>query len=197
MPPILTAMSFSSPPASGSHREYDLRVRTLSFILAALEVTNRHSPTTLEPNPVLVKEEAELYPVPEGSPDGTNAKHVHPDSDTLKLLNQLALLLVREHEIVAVLPKRFAPQGLQVMVSIDSDSDSDEERVGWEPAIKYLVTRNPRSASPSPRNSNAGAAAALSMVSTSLIKVTTLKDMYQFLVQYQFVSPSFKYCAKC
>lgn len=153
-------------------------------MLAALEVTNRQSPMTLDPNPVLVKEEAELYPAPEGSPDISKAKHVDPALDTLKLLNQLALLLVREHEIVAVLPKRFTSQVLQVMVSIDSNPDSDGESVAQELAIND---------SQPPRKSDAGAAAASSIVSSALTKVTTLKDMYQFLVQYQFVSPSFKY----
>ncbi|KAF8422250.1 hypothetical protein EV426DRAFT_706442 [Tirmania nivea] len=51
---------------------------------------------------------------------------VHVDTRWLELLNQVGLLLVREHEIVAVLPKRSGPRAdLSIMTTTDSVTHSD------------------------------------------------------------------------
>lgn len=47
-------------PGSDSHQAYDLHTRALTYILSAFEATNRDSTTTLKPNPVLMKAEADL-----------------------------------------------------------------------------------------------------------------------------------------
>jgi len=76
----------------------------------------------------------------------------------LKLLNQVALLLVREHEVVGVLPKSYGPEAIvQLVVATGSDSDSPDTHagVGTGPdtfvsraakvdAAKYVIARNSR-----------------------------------------------------
>ncbi|KAF8430170.1 hypothetical protein EV426DRAFT_7400 [Tirmania nivea] len=130
----------TTPLAVASSSAHDLRTRTLTFMISALDTTNSKSRaaafTSLEHNPVV------------SDPDGT-------DSNTrwLKLLNQIALLLVREHEIVAVLPKQSGPQAhVNIIVTTDSDSEEDYSLRSKDPQppppAKYLVTQNPTSDSP-------------------------------------------------
>ncbi|KAF8422235.1 hypothetical protein EV426DRAFT_606640, partial [Tirmania nivea] len=193
-PMILTAMS--EPPLldSDSYQSYDLRTRTVTYMLSAIKATNSDSATTLEPDPVLVKQEADLYPTPGGSQDVDSTYQYN--ADTLKFLNQVALLLVRDYEIVAVLPKRSGAQAhVNVMVTTDSDSDPDEPSTGEDSTheanklasrVKYFVTRNPLNDSPPSKKSNASAIEA--EVLSALEKVTTLKGMYEYLIKYRNVS---------
>ncbi|KAF8431133.1 hypothetical protein BGX38DRAFT_358973 [Terfezia claveryi] len=131
----------TTPLAVASLSAHDLRTRTLTFMISALNTTDSNSRaaafTSLEPNPVVSDD-----------PDST-------DSNTrwLKLLNQIALLLVREHEIVAVLPKQSGPHAhVNIMVTTDSDSEEDHSLHSQDPQppppAKYLVTQNPTSDSP-------------------------------------------------
>ncbi|RPB23424.1 hypothetical protein L211DRAFT_868565 [Terfezia boudieri ATCC MYA-4762] len=164
-------MSASPLSDSNSQRAYDLRTRTITYMLSAFEATNSDSATTLKPNPVLVKQEADLYPSPTGSQDADSTSQVNPDG--LRFLNQVASLLVREHEVVAVLPKRSGPQAhVNVMVTTDCDPDPDEP--------------NPRNDSPPGKTSNVGAISAELL--SALEKVTTLKGMYEYLIKYRHVS---------
>ncbi|KAF8429312.1 hypothetical protein BGX38DRAFT_1233440 [Terfezia claveryi] len=194
---MVTALSASPLLDSELHRAYDLRTRTVTYMLSALEVTTSNCTTNLEPNPVLVKQETDLYPALKGSHDTNSCKKAN--ADILKFLNQVALLLVREHEIVAVLPKRSGSQAhLNVMVTIDSDSDPDErstqenaiqqadKQSSISGGINYLVARNPRNDSPIGKRSNASAITA--EVLGALELVTTLKDMYKYLIKYRAIS---------
>ncbi|KAF8431368.1 hypothetical protein BGX38DRAFT_340231 [Terfezia claveryi] len=187
-------MSAPSLVGLNSHHAYDLRTRAITYMLAALEATSSDARTTLKPNPVILKNEAELYASPQGSNHLNSANQAN--SDRLKFLNQVALLLVREYEIVAVLPKRSGSQAhVNVMVTTDSDSDLDELNTGDlvqdasrpSPRIKYLVTRNPRNDSPSGKSSNASANTV--EVLHALEQVTSLPNMYEYLVKYRDMSP--------
>jgi len=103
-------------------------------MLSTLKVTMSPSTTTLDSNPLLVQEEADLYPASMGSHDCNSCGAImdstsHADLELFKFLNQVALLLVREYEIVVILPKRSRSDSqVNVMVITDSDSDSDEVR---------------------------------------------------------------------
>ncbi|KAF8421705.1 hypothetical protein EV426DRAFT_196340 [Tirmania nivea] len=196
-PTMMTALSASPILDSDLHRAYDLRTRTVTYMLSALEATNSDSTTNLTPNPVLVKHETDLYAARKGSRDDNSTNKVN--ASMLKFLNQVALLLVREHEIVAVLPKRSGSQAhLNVMVTIDSDSDPDEPSTQEnamqqtdkekciQGAVKYLVARNLPNESLGGKRSNASAITA--EVLRALEPVTTLKDMYKYLMKYRHVS---------
>ncbi|RPB27223.1 hypothetical protein L211DRAFT_866091 [Terfezia boudieri ATCC MYA-4762] len=107
----------------GAHSR-DLRVRTLSCILAALECTEPVIPLPTAAN-------SELQ-----SPYSSSRK----GRSRLELLNQVALLLVRERRIVGVLPKRSGPRALvELLVATDSGSDSPKLD-----ATEYIIVRNPR-----------------------------------------------------
>ncbi|RPB20005.1 hypothetical protein L211DRAFT_852715 [Terfezia boudieri ATCC MYA-4762] len=156
-------------PAHSSPSTYDLRTRTLTYILSAFNDSEAKSRvtstanTSLKPNPVAVSHEKDLHDEPymdtqSGTYRVCGAPHV--DTRWLKLLNQVAQLLVREHEIVAVLPKRSGPlANLSIMVTTDSDTDRDasvniDVNVVDSPDVEvgrkkqedfgYFVTRNPR-----------------------------------------------------
>ena len=172
----------------------------MTYMLSAFKATTRDCPTSLKPNPVLVKDEADLYPSLKRSQVAHSTNRV--SSDALKFLNLVALLLVREHEIVAVLPKRSGSRAhVNVIVTTDSDSDPDEPCTGDDSirevnrlplGVKYLVTRNPRDDSPPGKRSNPGVMA--SEVLRALAKVTTLKGMYEYLIKYRWVLSSYMYC---
>jgi len=167
----------------------------MTYILSAIEATN--SDSTLAPNPVLVRKETDLYLARNG-PQDASSNQVNPDA--LKFLNQVALLLVREHEIVAVLPTRSGSQAHgNVTVTVDSNSDSDPDenstkedsmhQANIEKTVplgnNYLVTRNPRNDSPPGRKSNSDTMTV--KVLRGLAKVTTIEDMYKYLIKYRYV----------
>ena len=119
---------------------HDRRTRALTCMISALRTT-ADSAVPLKPNPVV-----------SGS-GGTN----NVNTRWLKLLNHVALLLVREHEIVAVLPKRSGPQShVNIMVTDCSRSSSGGEDYGHlrskdpqhistpgeTPQTKYFVNRD-------------------------------------------------------
>ncbi|KAF8458450.1 hypothetical protein BGX38DRAFT_1256654 [Terfezia claveryi] len=133
----------------GAHSR-DLRVRTLSSILAALQCTDAS-----------FRNSTAVSPVPEPAiplPAAANSELKSPYSSSrkgrsrLELLNQVALLLVREHRIVGVLPKRSGPKAiLELLVATDSESDSPDIDANTETpqttkldATKYIIVRNPR-----------------------------------------------------
>ncbi|KAF8428800.1 hypothetical protein EV426DRAFT_571403 [Tirmania nivea] len=118
--PAVLPQSAQFEGRSTSSSAHDLRTRTLTFMISALNTTNSKSRaaafTSLEPNPVV------------SDPD------------------------VREHEIVAVLPKQSGPQAhVNIMVTTDSDSEEDYSLRSKDPQppppAKYLVTQ-PTSDSP-------------------------------------------------
>ncbi|KAF8415721.1 hypothetical protein EV426DRAFT_629160 [Tirmania nivea] len=184
---------------SDSHVAYDLRTRTITYILSALNVTNRDSDT--EPSPVLVREEAVLYPPRTGSQDPITSNNItdptaQVEREIFKLLNQVALLFVREHEIIAVLPKRSGSQAhVNVMVTTDSESDSDElsteeylHQAATQDSVplpmKYLVTRNPRNDSPPGKRTHARSNEVLMALHT----MTSPQEMYGYLIKYWHIS---------
>ena len=103
-------------------------------MISALNTTDSKSRAAvfapLEPNPVVSDPD---------DPDDT-----YGDTRWLKLLNQIAMLLVREHEIVAVLPK-WSGQQAHVNIIVTTDSDSSEENCSLRskdpPRAEYVVTQ--------------------------------------------------------
>ena len=91
----------------------DLRVRTLSTLVSAFQALNpvffSVNIGSLTPDPVVHQLD---------SPHDSGVK------PRLKLLNQLAMILIREKEVVAVLSKRSGlNSGDQFVFTMDSDSD--------------------------------------------------------------------------
>ncbi|RPB19109.1 hypothetical protein L211DRAFT_853513 [Terfezia boudieri ATCC MYA-4762] len=120
-----------------SHQDRDLRVRTLTSLLAAL------SPVT---NVLSIDDGTVLSDASTGQQERSRRNLTTDASQTwLKVLNHVAQLLVREHEIVAVLPKRSGPTA-HVNILIATDSSSNDDDVGSTEG--YLIARNPRFNSP-------------------------------------------------
>ncbi|KAF8419769.1 hypothetical protein EV426DRAFT_614761, partial [Tirmania nivea] len=94
----------------------------------------------------------------------------------LKLLNHIAQLLVREHETVAVLPKRSGPTA-HVNLFVATDSSSDDEEMESVPG--YIIARNARFDSPEPSPGNPAA---------KLAGIRSRQDMLQFFNTYRQVS---------
>ncbi|KAF8417583.1 hypothetical protein EV426DRAFT_622635 [Tirmania nivea] len=140
----------------------DLRVRTLSSILAALGTTdgltrdegiaslNSHPAISQLPAPVSALDPAMDVP----QIHSTSRPSLRTSQSSLKLLNQVALLLVREHEVVGIVPKRSGPKAIiELLVATDSDTDSPDADVHVdvkEPvrttklnANGYVVVRTP------------------------------------------------------
>lgn len=129
---MLQVLAPHSPTAmSTTSSSLDLRVRTLSTLVSAFQALNPAlfsvnigCPT---PDPVVHQ------------PDSPHDSEVKP---RLKLLNHLAMILIREREIVAVLSKRSGlNSGDQFVFTTDSDSDPDPESPTTKP---YVIAHNPR-----------------------------------------------------
>ncbi|RPB21192.1 hypothetical protein L211DRAFT_840942 [Terfezia boudieri ATCC MYA-4762] len=171
------------PVDLASHYERDLRARTLTSLLAALS-----SVITVPPDDI-VANSSNIFN------DGSNVQHTHTtpsvatltatargpqrrssrdESDMwLKLLNHIAQLLVREHEIVAVLPKRSGPTAhVNLVVATDSSNDDEDSADG------YYITRNPRSKSPEHFPNSLG----------QLLSISTEDAMLNYLHTYRAVS---------
>lgn len=139
---------------------------------------------SLQPNPVVASPENHLYPALGFS---TSRNHTRADSAWLKVLNQVAQLLVREHEIVAVLPKRSGPTAhVSLMVTTDSDSESDMEGAASPTSstlleTNYLIAQNPRNDQSSKALDPTGALDALQ-------KVSTMDSMLTYLNHHKHVS---------
>ncbi|KAF8432623.1 hypothetical protein BGX38DRAFT_1225260 [Terfezia claveryi] len=92
---------------------------------------------------------------PGDTPDPTAVEAKEPGTDDkpsrwLQHLNCVARLLVREHEIVAVLPKRTGSDARFSMVfTTDSSSDADSD-TGVIQQHDYVFSRNPRSTASPP-----------------------------------------------
>lgn len=99
-----------------SFEQDDLEFRTITTILHALDT---HEKITLE------------------------NFHVKPNQrSSLKLLSALSSLLVRDHEILAILPRRSS-QGTTVFVSSDENADIHDELLSMPPRSQTFITRNP------------------------------------------------------
>ncbi|KAF8417546.1 hypothetical protein EV426DRAFT_622383 [Tirmania nivea] len=149
------------------HQARDLRVRTLTSLLAALSpVTNApsyHEGTAL----------SDISTVQQEFPRNSVAD---PSQSWLKVLNHVAQLLVREHEIVAVLPKRSGPTAnISLLVATDSSSDD----VDTDSPDGYLIARNPRFNSPEPYPGNPF---------SRLVAISSHQDMLEYLDRYRHVS---------
>ena len=96
-------------------------------------------------------------------------------ADWLKLLNQVAQLLVREHEIVAVLTKRSGAAGsISLLFTADRSTDDDED------PLEYLVMRNPRrKPSPGPQSAE--------HPTESLHAIETKNDLLQYIYTHRKV----------
>ncbi|RPB21245.1 hypothetical protein L211DRAFT_889995 [Terfezia boudieri ATCC MYA-4762] len=144
-----------------SHRDRDLRMRTLTSLLAALSPLTGALPNTDGPavsGPVNIQQES------------TASK------TWAKVLNHVAQLLVREHEIVAVLPKRSGSTAhVSLLVTTDSSSD-DDDLLSDE---GYLIARNPRFNSPDPCPGNPLA---------KLVSVSSHHDLVLYLHKYRHVA---------
>ncbi|KAF8423512.1 hypothetical protein EV426DRAFT_114667 [Tirmania nivea] len=175
-----------SPP---SFTKYDLRTRTLTYMLRALNAQSKIPALTsesLKPNPVVSPEKLLYAASNAGTPRHRNAT----DSTWLKLLNHIAQLLVREHEIVAVLPKRSGPNAhVSLVVTTDSDSESDSERTQRTPSpasstsleTSYLITRNPR-------NDRLPEVLNPTQALQALEQVSNMDDMFTYLNNYTEIS---------
>jgi len=185
---------------------HDLRIRTLTYILSALD--SRHPTsgtaglTALQPNPVADNSDKPPDPDDDSASDGTSSTS-DGGTSLLKVLNQVALLLVREHEIVAVIPKRSGSDAhVNIMITTDSDSDRDAEEdrpnghypghedEGWDSHSEedttplegaYFVTRNPRNHSGHNTPTHSSALRALAVVGTP-------DEMFTYLNEYPDVS---------
>ncbi|KAF8422245.1 hypothetical protein EV426DRAFT_670976 [Tirmania nivea] len=118
-------MSCSTLEDLSSHRDRDLRMRTLTSLLAALSPLTGalpHDDRAAASGPVNIQRE------PTAS------------QTWAKVLNHVAQLLVREHEIVAVLPKRSGSTAhVSLLIATDSSSDDDD----LTSAEGYFIARNP------------------------------------------------------
>lgn len=120
-----------------THLERDFRVRTLTTLLAALNCTI----PTVNPSPILLpytSPDPASLDCPEYPPDTgpINGTRTVPATllRSMKLLNMMAQLFVRHHEIVAVIPKRTGPNATwSMVVSIDNGSSGDTEGQGQKP----------------------------------------------------------------
>ena len=188
MPVTRETLSLREAAQLASHHDRDLRVRTLTSLLAALSSVN---PESLESSTANIADSASVFRDDSGMqysdlPPVLDSHHCsahlgrHPPSRSntfLKLLNYIAHVLVREHEIVAVLPKRS--RRFNLFVAIDSSSDSEPDE--WIPSTTtpaYLITRNPRSKSPDPPPQD---------ITAQLQAISTEEDMLRFLHTYRHV----------
>ena len=167
---------------------YDLRTRTLTYMLKALNPQSKIpalSPESLQPNPVVVSPENPLCSVLGAS--APRRYRSGAERTWLKVLNQVAQLLVREHEIVAVLSKRSgATADVRFMVTTDSDSESDSERAAPSTSstmlkTNYLIAQNPRDDQP-PKTPNHGEAL------EALQQVSGMDGMLTYLNDHKVVS---------
>ncbi|RPB19914.1 hypothetical protein L211DRAFT_852788 [Terfezia boudieri ATCC MYA-4762] len=199
-----TLMSTESVGSALPQSVYDLRTRTLTCILSAIrdvEASSRiitAATGALKPNPVAIPHDKHLNAdLRQSHSLNTDDLSAHYDTRWLKLLNQVALLLVRENEIVAVLPKRSGPRAdLSIMIMTDSDTDSDVDTdsdiseddhsnnvnpllcAKIQDDFGYFITRNPRRNSiPTPQH-----------LLEALGEVDNLAGMLTYLSTYRYVS---------
>ncbi|KAF8416438.1 hypothetical protein EV426DRAFT_721796 [Tirmania nivea] len=179
--PLLRPLNTSSAPLSElvSHHDRDLRARTLTSLLAALSpITDGSSyDTTAGSVPIVsTKDGAPPWGTLSILQESPRDSSTNASQTWLKLLNHVAQLLVREHEIVAVLPKRSGPTA-HVNLLIASDSSGDDDPM--DSVDGYLIARNPRFDSPEPSPGNPVG---------KLIAISSQEDMLQYLHTYRHVS---------
>ncbi|KAF8457387.1 hypothetical protein BGX38DRAFT_1157815 [Terfezia claveryi] len=178
------SLNTSTVKPQSSLTTYDLRTRTLTHMLKALNQQSRLSYESLQPNPIVVSPENPLDPALASS---TSRHYTRADSTWLKVLNQVAQLLVREHEIVAVLPKRSGPTAhVSLMVTTDSDSEGDGDETASPTSGKllgtnYLISRNPR-------DDQSSTALNPTDALNVLQEVSTMDGMLTYLNQHKHVS---------
>lgn len=129
--------------------ELQLRARTLSCLAAALQDIDRSLVSDIVeesfPHPVAL-------PINTGDPsfaDDGKPISIYSRLTRLKVLNSLARLFVREHEIVAVLAKRSAQKpGFEFVVARDSGSEDKEDDIkqanGFRNTSETSLSRNSR-----------------------------------------------------
>lgn len=164
------ATDLSSAPISAlpTHADLDSRARTLTAILAAIKYTQPFS--AVQPNLVLFQY-TDIDPSCLDTTEGPTAAKAYANSTassklirSMKTLNLMAQLLVRAHEIVAVMPKVSRRTGKFSMIvssdSEDSDGDSPQNADGQNAdgdspqnaekrsVVGYVVARSPRPESP-------------------------------------------------
>ncbi|KAF8439598.1 hypothetical protein BGX38DRAFT_1273267 [Terfezia claveryi] len=181
------SLNTSADKSPSSLTTYDLRTRTLTYMLKALN-TQSNIPSlnyeSLQPNPVVASSENLLNPALGFS---SSKYHTTVDSAWLKVLNQVAQLLVREHEIVAVLPKRSGPTAhVSLMVTTDSDSESDFEGAASLTSstlleTNYLIAQNPR-------NDQSSKTLDPTEALNALQRVSTMDSMLAYLNDHKHVS---------
>lgn len=154
-------VDYSATPihALPNERQRDLRARTLSTLLSALRAVDPVSVKNLFHSSINPRLTATPEPLagdldPDFGVDGmglattanTSDEHAAGDkaSRWLKHLNCVARLLVREHETVAVLPKRSGPDAhLSMVVATDSSKHRSRHR------RKTTPKHNPQNRAPS------------------------------------------------
>lgn len=128
-PPSMAAIDPASPTAADLFEQDDLEFRTITTLLHTLGSRER---ITVE-----------------------NFQLSHQQRPRLKLLSALSSLLVRDHEILAVMPKRSA-RGMTLFVGSEGaeaahpDIRDDESTSSWSSSSSHenFITRNPRYSDP-------------------------------------------------
>ena len=168
-------MSTHSVLPSASDNE--LLVRTLTCMLAALPPADLGS---CPPDTAVVRGESDF--------DAFAPSTLTGRSCWLKLLNHLARLLVREHEIVAALPKRSgADADVNIMVTTDYNTHRTEpvKESTTRAEASYPVTQNPQGVSrPRHQLQHPSSDDALAVLKT----VDNITDLFEYLMLYSDVS---------
>ncbi|KAF8421536.1 hypothetical protein BGX38DRAFT_1240068, partial [Terfezia claveryi] len=189
---LSTAATPSRPPPSSachlpsselvSDHDRDLRTRTLTSLLAALSPVTRSLSSNTADMTVTMSTSDGTFP---SNNNSTQERTLRDSYQTwLKSLNHVAQLLVREHEIVAVIPQRTGPTArINLLVATDSSSDDDEHNLSDEDdkdsVAGYLITRNARFNSPSPSPGNP---------IRKLVDIRSHQGMLQYFNTYRHVS---------
>ncbi|RPB18101.1 hypothetical protein L211DRAFT_854467 [Terfezia boudieri ATCC MYA-4762] len=179
-----------------SDHDRDLRTRTLTSLLAALSPVTQSLPS----NKVDITGTTSSWDNTCPSDNTSSQERLSRDSNKtwLKFLNHVAQLLVREHEIVAIIPQRTGPTArISLLVATDSSSDDDDVAANsssddYEVAVNsstdddhrdsitgYLITQNPRFNSHSPSSGNPIG---------KLVDICSHQDMVQYFNTYRHVS---------
>ncbi|KAF8422238.1 hypothetical protein EV426DRAFT_575281 [Tirmania nivea] len=167
--PLLSEGPLPPPSDLTSHHDRDLRARTLTSLLAALSPVSHFLPCNTANTGGTSAANTTQQSVVRDSPRDSS-------QTWLKLLNYVAQLLVREHEIVAILPKRSGPTAhVNLLVATDNSNDDDERNT----VPGYHFAQNARFASSEPSSGNPA---------EKLVVIHSQQDILQFFDTYRRVS---------